>query len=65
MIEEDVKEECAIDRSRVVVHIRPFKLLKTLYGSCFMLARKPTSINSERRKYYIRQRARKVVMCDV
>ena len=33
----DVKE-CAIDRSRVVVHIRPFKLLKTLYGSCFMLA---------------------------
>ena len=47
----DVKE-CSIDRSRVVVHIRPFKLLKTLYGSCFMLARKPPPINSERRKYY-------------
>ena len=31
----DVKE-CAIDRSRVVVHIRPFKLLKTLYG-CLLL----------------------------
>ena len=47
----DVKE-CAIDtRSRLVVHIRPFKLLKTLYGYCFMLARKPTSINLERRKY--------------
>ena len=46
----DVKE-CAIDRSRVVVHIRPFKLLKTLYGSCFMLARKNLLINSERRKY--------------
>ena len=42
----DVKE-CAIDRSRVVVHIRPFKLLKTLYGSCFMPARKPVPINSE------------------
>ena len=35
----DVKE-CAINRSRVVVHIRPFKLLKTLNGSCFMLAKK-------------------------
>ena len=46
----DVKE-CAIDRSRVVVHIGPFKLLKTLYGSCFMLARKPVPINSGRRKY--------------
>ena len=45
----DVKE-CAIDRSRVVVHIRPFKLLKTLYGSCFMLARKTLPINSGRRK---------------
>ena len=46
----DVKE-CAIDRSRVVVHIGgPFKLLKTLYGSpCFMLARKPVP---GRRKYY-------------
>ena len=48
----DVVKECAIDRSRVVVHIRPFKLLKTLYGSCFRLARKPAPINSERRKYY-------------
>ena len=46
----DVKEY-AIDRSRVVVHIRHFKLLKTLYGSCFMLARKPAPISSERRKY--------------
>ena len=35
----DVKE-WAIDRSRVVVHIRPFKLLKPLYGYCFMLAKK-------------------------
>ena len=35
----DVKE-CAIDRSGVVVHIRPFKLLKTLYGFCFRLAKK-------------------------
>ena len=35
----DVKECAIIDRSRVVVPmIRPFvKLLKTLYGSCFML----------------------------
>ena len=46
----DVKVECAIDRSRVVVHIRPFKLSKTLYVSCFMLARKPGPINFERRK---------------
>ena len=41
-------------RSRVVVrHIRPFKLLKTLYGSCCFsrLARKsaPNNNNSERR----------------
>ena len=52
----DVKK-CAIDRSRVVVvHIRTFKLLKkTLYGSCFRLARKPGPINSERRKYYAPQ----------
>ena len=42
----DVKV-CAIDRSRVVLHIRPFKLLKTLYGYCFMLARKPPPINSK------------------
>ena len=48
----DVKE-CAIDRSRVVVHIRPFKLLKTLYVYCFMLAKKTRPINSERRKYDI------------
>ena len=45
----DVKE-CTTDRS-VVVHIRLFKLLKTLYGSCFMLAKKPVPINSGRRKY--------------
>ena len=32
----DVKE-CAIDRSRVVVHIRPFKLLKTLDGSTVLV----------------------------
>ena len=55
----DVKGECAIDRSRVVVHIRPFNHLKTLYGSCFMLARKTLTINSERRKYILNFKSEK------
>ena len=32
-----VVNESAIDRSRVVVHIRPLKHLKTLYGYSFIL----------------------------